>query len=464
MIDDDNDEERIVEEEEVEEVVEDEIEEETEDEDEENEEDANEHQDNEDDYNSDDFLDGEDYTSASNPEEWNDKRTRKLCARVRKDDPSLTLVGTHYFQGLDFASQLGPAMIGNTKLREFGLMFTELSEQEATFLAKGIAQSKLKKIDIWCDFVRSASARKILYQGISQSTTIQEISLTDVKVEVLDGLGDVVLALKQLEQLKIEEVCRFSDQRLFQLVSNAFMSNITSLKLEGVELGDFTMAAQGFGNNVTLKTLELDNCELDDCHIQLLVERWHPKSQLKRLLLDRNNVGPEGMQLVFRAAAEHLSLHELSLRRNPGIGLKGLKLFGEQLSTQLHLKDVNIDYCAEVISYDDENSPEAQLQAEAIQQARCALMNGMKQNQSITQLRLDVPFNSLQVSFYTELNQFGRGSLLSTDQQLAPTIWCHALAKCQQQPNYATSFLYYFLCEQPTLVQCTRKRRRSIVD
>jgi hypothetical protein len=422
----------------------------------------------------DDEDEDDDDIENDNDEPWSGKKIKRLCARLQMDDPSITKV--YVTEGFEFASQLGPAMIGNTQLRELRLSYVRLNEQDATYLAKGISQSNLERIQIEDDCTESAVARKRLYQGISQSTTIQEISLNDVKVEVLDGLGEVVLALKHLEQFEVEGLYGFLDPRLSQMAYDAFMSTITHLRLCNFELGDFAMAAQGFHNNTTLKILELSGCDVDDGHIRLLVEQWHSRSPLERLILAGNEIGPAGAQLLFRAAAAHSSLLFIDLSNNEGIGLKGLKIIGQELSTQLHLEVVSIQHCANVIHYDDETCPEAQLQAEAIQQARCALMNGMRINQSIIHFILfDDRLISWTVHFYTAINQFGRRLLLSSGQKLALPIWCHVLAKCQQQPidatnymypfwgkqplcqqqpNYATSFMYYFLCEQPHLVHC----------
>jgi hypothetical protein len=405
---------------------------------------------------------------------WNDERTRELCARLQKDDPSLTELHTSYFDDFDYASQLGAAMIGNTHLRDFILRDVQWNKQDATYLAKGIAQSNLKRIYIQGHLNESANTQEILYQNISTSTTIQEIHLKRVESKVLNGLGKVVLALKQLELLSIKDSISFANPDNIQLIHDAFMSTIKSLNLCEAELGDFTMVAQSFSHNTTLKTLELYSCDIDDRKIRLLVENWYPSSQLEHLSLQENGIGPEGAQLLFRAAPAHPSLQVIDLECNYNIGFKGLKLVGEELAVQMFLKVVDLSECAEApyddnSDFDDDDDLEGQPEAKAIKEARYALMNGMKQNQSIVQFDPGDHCHSLQVRFYTELNRFGRQSLLTTGDQLASSIWCHVLAKCQPHcrfgtrphRNLGTSILYYVLCKHPTLVQCTRKRRRS---
>ncbi len=417
----------------------------------------------------DDVDDGENYEANPNGWDrrpWNEKRTRKLCARLQKDDPSLTFMRTSYFDDFDYAAQLAVAMIGNTQLRDFVLTDVELNEQDATHLANGIAQSNLKRIFISGHLTEST--KEILYQNISTSTTVQEIHLRGVESKVPNGLGKVVLALKQLELLSIDESILFANPDHIQLIHDSFMSTIKCFKLCGADLGDFTMAAQMFSHNTTLKTLELYSCEIDDRKIRLMVENWHPNSQLEHLLLQENGIGPEGAQLLFRAAPAHPSLQEIDLSFNHNIDFKGLKLVGEELAAQLHLKVVDLTGCAvsaydhsNYFTFEDDDELELKQEAGAIKEARYALMNGMKQNRSISQIHVDIECDSLQVRFYAKINQFGRQILLITGHELASSTWCHVLAKCQQHPGFGTSFLYYFLCEQPALAESTRNLRRG---
>jgi hypothetical protein len=404
---------------------------------------------------------------------WDAKKTRELCRKLQHDDPSLTEVCTSIFQETNFASELGSAMVGNTQLRKLRLSHVKLSEHEAKCLAKGIGLSNLKTLAIHGTIQQRESAvvQQILYQAISKSPTIQEVVLDEVPLEVLDGLGDVLSALKRLELLAIENV-DYWNPRYGQLFCDALIqkSPITSLTLKCVPLGDegFMMLTQCLGSNVSLKKLELVACGIGDSKVRLLLEQWHPKSPLECLLLSSNSIRSEGAQLLFRAAAARSSLQELDLSWNRDIGFRGLKLIGEGLPAQLHLNAVNIKECTNIIRYDDETCAEAQKQAKARQQAQFALMNGMRQNQSITQITVEDPCDrwasEWQVQFYAEINRFGRRLLLSMNHQLAPMVWCHVLAKCQGQPEYATSFTYYFLCEQPTLVQKTCRKRRRRLD
>jgi hypothetical protein len=314
-------------------------------------------------------------------ESWNDDKTTELCAQLQDDDPYLTDICTSIFENCSFASQLGPAMVGNTQLLELRLSRVALTDDEAKHLATGIGQSNLQTIAINGPIRLPTIVQQILYQGISKSPTIQDVILDDVPIEVLDGLGDVLLALKQPELLAIENVNQWSP-RYGQLVCDALLqrSPITSLKLESVpSLGDdgFMMVAQGLNNNVSLKTLQLIRCDIGDSSISLLVERWHPKSLLECLVLRNNKIGPEGTQLLFRAAAAHPSMQKIDLTHNTGIGFEGLTFIGEELPLQLHLKDVRVGDCFKVLHYDDAMSPKAQKQAEARKQAQYALTKGM---------------------------------------------------------------------------------------
>jgi hypothetical protein len=63
-----------------------------------------------------------------------------------------------------------------------------------------------------------------------------------------------------------------------------------------------------------------------------------------------------------------------------------------------------------------------------------------------------------EISFYVGLIRHGR-YLLATNHGLTSTVWCHILGKCQGP--HESSIIFYFLREQPSLVQPRRGRKRS---
>jgi hypothetical protein len=57
------------------------------------------------------------------------------------------------------------------------------------------------------------------------------------------------------------------------------------------------------------------------------------------------------------------------------------------------------------------------------------------------------------ILFYTTLNRLGR-RLLSQNHGLTSSVWTNILAKCQTESELKYSLTYFFLREQPNLVQC----------
>jgi hypothetical protein len=411
----------------------------------------------------------DDYDPYDDDGHWNEHKFDELCRQLENDEPEVTEVITD-FDGLEFAvGRLGSAMEGNTHLVHLEMTKLNLTEIAARALANGIYHSKLYSLGIVGAIIGSPTVQQILYERISMTQTIQQICLANVPTETLDGLDEVLVKLKQLDWLEIKEVAQWSP-RHGQLVCDTLTptSTITTLRLDRVHLGNdgFILVAQGLRHNMTLKSLLLASCGLRDNNIQLLIDGWHTDSPLECLTLANNKIGPQGAQLLLRAAAEHPALQELDLDDNKTMGFEGLKLIGEELPAQSRsLARVSLKGCGDVTIYNDKSCRQAQKQKRAGKEARKALMDGMKSNQSITLLQVFDPYDRCKlpwsIDFYNAINGFGRRLLLSMDHPLAPMVWCHVLAKCHRQPKWSTSFIYYFLCEQPSLVQPSRKRRRS---
>jgi hypothetical protein len=71
-----------------------------------------------------------------------------------------------------------------------------------------------------------------------------------------------------------------------------------------------------------------------------------------------------------------------------------------------------------------------------------------------------------EIRFYVSLNQLGR-RLLITNHGLASTVWCFILEKCGRicRPYSAmVNYVYFFLREQPHLVQPRPSRSLLILD
>jgi hypothetical protein len=170
--------------------------------------------------------------------------------------------------------------------------------------------------------------------------------------------------------------------------------------------------------------------------------------------LPDNDIGPAGVQSLLRAAQEHPALREIHLEGNRRIGYEGARLIGNELPNLHHIIHLDI---TDIIRWSDHVQVNAKIQAEQ------ALMNGVIDNTGILKLLLSKDeFSGVfqdSIRLYTRLNDLGR-YLLATENGLPSTIWCHVFETnriweisdiCRMR--YAASAIYFFLREQPHLVQ-----------
>jgi hypothetical protein len=232
------------------------------------------------------------------------------------------------------------------------------------------------------------------------------------------------------------------------------------------EIG-ISLLAHGLRCNLSVTTLRLTGCKIDDECLAVFLELWQPDSPIRKLCFHNNHISGRGVLLLLRAVAGHPAMQEVSLWGNRNIGYDGLIMIGDELRHQTNVTKVNVRECARWIEYPNPDSSEARAQDKAFAQAGRSLLEGVKQNvnikemdASMQQLPLDV---ENEIDFYANLNKMGR-YLLSTDHGLASTVWCNILAKCQSKSiiRNKESLVYFFLCAEPSLVQqASRKRRRS---
>jgi hypothetical protein len=401
------------------------------------------------------------------------------CQELKEDYSHLISLSTEPYHDIDFAVQLGESLMNNTSLKRLTLTTFDMSATDARALAIGVAGSKLKAVEIsgrinWCDEARKRIARKILYEGVISSLTIQDIMLQCVQArEMLDSFGNALVEMKLLRIIRVLQSDYWSRQFGQQL--SDFMlrkSSLITLFLDDIPMKDigFTAIARGMRDNVTLKNLHVKKCGIGNDSVRMLVAHWHPNSPLQCLSLAVNKIGPKGVQMLMQAIVHHPALKSLDLNGNAKMGFEGLRIIGEALSAQLSVKYVEVLGCA---TYDsDYKNGAAEAQEKAWLPAKQALLEGLTRNHLIEAFEVNSFFTHLQtvpgsfgkeIYFYTSLNRMGR-RLLSTYHGLASTVWCHILSNCQQQYLFATDLTYFFLREQPSLVQPIRKRQRNERD
>jgi hypothetical protein len=279
--------------------------------------------------------------------------------------------------------------------------------------------------------------------------------------------GDILESTPSTIKLELN-YCEDWGQSLYSLSDSVGRSHVLKeLNLCGTKLGDHGMTALsvGLGTNISLETLRLSDNEIGDEGLAAFADNWHADSQIKALYLCENLIEPRGAQLLFRAIANHVKVQELSLRSNKRIGYAGLKLIGDELANT-RLQNLDISYIADTYS-DEVDSPN-------YHKAGRALVEGIRQNFHLRDFEIDGPGSfyvqfdededdevyGYVIDFYVALNNWGR-HLLSEDHGFPSTAWCHVFAKALQDSeledsHYETSLIYYFLREQPDLVQFAR--------
>jgi hypothetical protein len=381
------------------------------------------------------------------------KEFREKLERLQANDPTLQRLFS-LFPCPILASAMGRALTTNTHLRELILDNLALDERSAVHLAFGIFRSKIKELIISSKvFGDQTVLWQHVCQGVQASSTIRHLLLSfegEPVTTSMDWLGNILSSLATLEKLTLQ---KFPGIVIDQVLSNILSksSSLTTLSLStDADDVDITRLVQILRHqSSSLKRLELEGYSIDNYDLQLLVDCWHPNLSIRSLCLRSTSLDSSGLQILLRAiAAGHMLLHELDLPRNFYLGFDGLRIFGEALPLLTTVTHVSFTSSA----WDGNHHKKA-----------CqALLNGTK---LALQLRkLEILDNDIlheiqnEINFYADLIQHGR-YLLASHHGLASTVWCHILGKCQGP--HGVSSIFYFLREQPSLVQPRRGRKRS---
>jgi hypothetical protein len=270
-------------------------------------------------------------------------------------------------------------------------------------------------------------------------------------------LDDVARRLYSLQTtlttLLFANVCDGNEVAQILVKSLSGLSSLTYLSLfEGALLeAGVTSLIQGLRQSSSLRTLCFEGCFLDDRGVELLVENWHPSLPIRRLGLSDKNIGSKGLQMLLCAVAtDHMPLHELKLELYDGMGYEELQMIGKALPNLTHLTKIScFIYRREWYRYRRNEDKE-----DARQRALEAVLDGVKKALRIKEFDISDYLLSSQlekeIEFYATLIKSGR-YLLSVHHGLASTVWCFIMGQCTGE--HAPSLVYYFLREQPSLVQ-----------
>jgi hypothetical protein len=152
-------------------------------------------------------------------------------------------------------------------------------------------------------------------------------------------------------------------------------------------------------------------------------------------LFHRGMQFPNALKLV-RAATNHPSLQKLSLDLNLSISLVEVGQLVDVLGT-LHLKEFVTSFRC-LWSASEE-------QSERSTQARGALLEGVRNNFVLHELKIPTLGLMDEIEFYLKLNRLGRRGLIQ-EQGISPAHWCDVLTKLD------VAEIFYFFSEQPSLM------------
>jgi hypothetical protein len=475
-----------------------------------------------------------------------DRRTlEQTCMALQRNDPTLTWIDTSFFSGPDIGLALGRSLAGNNCLKRVVLRNLKLSEAAARALGQGIRQSSLQILEFRGslhgdedDGIASEEAkriRRLLYDGVGSSTTIQELKFVETHSEEMDGLNIILSDFRYLNTLKLDDLwlteetaqlvariivdlhvsrlrARFhpflrSDEsrsiidvhanqiRTWQILRAGLMASSSIRQLELVNLDqpdrweDIFVRLHGLKlelsmlyfvqeseysqllHNILIRTSSLSHLSmkgicLDEADFVQFAEALRRNVSLTKLEVISCQLNSSTAREIVRAAIiSHPRLRMLNFGDNDGIGFEGVQMITQDLRLhQSRLTHIGLSSCFGMQNYYGMNRRDRKMaiehQAKKRDKTVLALLEFVKANHYIECLELEGSNrindeDTKKILFYTTLNRLGR-RLLSQDYGLASSVWTHVLAKCQTESELKYSLTYFFLREQPSLVQCYR--------
>jgi hypothetical protein len=164
-------------------------------------------------------------------------------------------------------------------------------------------------------------------------------------------------------------------------------------------------------------------------------------------LFHRGMQFPNALELV-RAATNHPSLQKLSLDLNLSISLVEVGQLADVLGT-LHLKEFVTNFRCSWSGSEEQSTNFrcwwSEVQSERSTQARGALLEGVRNNFCLHELKIPTLGLMDEIEFYLKLNRLGRRGLIQ-EQGISPAHWCDVLTKLD------VAEIFYFFSEQPSLM------------
>jgi hypothetical protein len=362
--------------------------------------------------------------------------------------------------------QFAMSLHGNTALKKLTLRFdNDLStDQDLLPLAAGICHSAVSSLAIWNMCISSTEfggqgLRVLLQQGIQASG---RLLLESLEIHALtrtlntSGLAEIIPCVETLS-LKYVHFGLPEDRSQFHSLCEGLgrTSNLLGLTLERCNLDDDAtrMLFNALLNHRSMTTLNLAENHIGDAGIAALVEFWPEDSRLEVLDLRGNQIATGGVQQLMTALPNRRAMKTLILLRN-GFGFDEVEMIG------IHLPNLKIrEICIGEVSM---------LNGVTRTRVMHSWLRGIQDNHFLQTIFMTRNRNFRlelmdEIVFYTKLNKYGR-YLRSIANDVPPALWCLIFAKARIERDFNLSMIFYFLVEQPHLVNERKRRKRRTVQ
>jgi hypothetical protein len=366
------------------------------------------------------------------------------------------------------ATKFGACLEGNQSLKTLVFHIRHLSPNGALAMSKGICQSQLSNLDVVFhtdepdeddehvnnhDNPDTKTVMQTLYsQGMQHCQTLEYLSLDGCLGDVSSLVTNVLFNIRELSidqvELSVTET---------QILSDGLMQtrNLEVLSLCRCRLSNEHMrvlAASIGDDRLSIQKLTIQNQPFGDDGIASFIEHWNEDSKIRRLDLSENpNIGCRGAQQLLSAVANHIRARKLILASNRGVGYDGLYLMGQELPGKM-LLEVDLQYTAEWVEYENVESKEAMEQQAKRHRAGQSILEGIRGNFFLQRLKLEgvnlEPSVANEVKLYLRANR-GFRWLLIRQHRLPPAFWSHFLAKHRK----SRSLIFLFLRELHVLMR-----------
>jgi hypothetical protein len=386
------------------------------------------------------------------------------CRQLQQNYGYLTQCEFRQYFGKAASIQFAMSLHGNTALKKLTLRFdNDLSTDQGLSLAAGICNSAVTSLTIRNMCMSSTEfggqgLRVLLQQGIQTSGRLLESLEIDALTRKLNtsGLAEIIPCVETLS-LKYVHFGLPEDRSQFHSLCEGFgrTSNLLGLTLEHCKLDDDAtrMLFNALLNHRSMKSLNLAESRIGDAGVAALVDNWPEDSKLDRLDLRNSQISTVGVQRLMTALPNRRTLKTLNLMGN-GFGFEEVEMIANHLPNlkirEFYIGDVSM--------------------VEEMRRTRVmdSWVRGIQANYFLQTVFINRNRNLLlefmdEIYVYTKLNKYGR-YLLPIANDVPPALWCLIFAKSRTERDsfreYSASIIFYFLVEQPHLVNERKRRKR----